>query len=250
MHQYLLLLLSFFFPFVEPGEHEVADDTSDAGTDDAEDTALAAAGDDADDESDDADSEDDDTADVSAPASRSPRTVSRSDRADEAIRLAREAQEAVARLTPAPRNAQYDDEEVKLRNPDTTELEKWQIQSNRAMRESTMQSRQALFQAQDMADRTQYQAKAMGNSLYSKFEKKVEAELANARNKGGNPPREMVLDLVVGRAIREGNFKPKAEAKKAAIPRGKSPGARSDTQSRGSMTDHQKRTVRLANTQI
>lgn len=249
MKAYLLLLLAFLFPFAEPGEQETADDTSDAGTDDADDTALDASSDDADDASDDADTavEEEETA---APASRASRTAARTDRADEAIRLAREAQEAVARLTPAPRNAQFEEEERKLRDPETSELEKWQIQSNRALRDSQQQSRQALFQAQDMADRTSYQAKAISNPLFSKYEKKVEALLAEARSKGANPNREFCLQLAIGKAILDGNFKAKADAPKKTIARGKSPGARSDTAGRGGMTDHQKRAARLANTQI
>ena len=88
--------------------------------------------------------------------------------------------------------------------------------------------------------------KAASTPIYAKYEKAVEEELTRARANGANPPRELVLDFVIGKAVREGNFKAKTPAK-AAIPRGKTPGARSDTTGRASGTEHQKRAARLAN---
>lgn len=174
---------------------------------------------------------------------------------DRLAAVERSAQEAQTKLEQVLRQAQQrpdptlDEEERKLRDPATSDLERWQIQSNRALRASQMQSQQALFQAQDMADKTTFQVKAASNPLYKKYADKVEAELAKARSTGGNPPRDFVLQVLVGRDILAGNFKP-AATKSTGIARGKPTGARSDTPSRSGMTEHQKRAARLENQQI
>ena len=157
--------------------------------------------------------------------------------------------QAQARQRPDPT---MDEEERKLRDPNTSELEKWQINSNRALRSSAAQSQQALFQAQDMADKTTYQVKAASNPLYSKYEKRVDEELAKARQSGANPTREFILDILVGRDMRMGNFKsaPAVAGKGKVISRGKPTGARSDTPSRGGTSEREKRAARLANIQI
>jgi succinyl-CoA synthetase beta subunit len=69
------------------------------------------------------------------------------------------------------------EEDAKLKDPNTTELEKWQIQSSRAIRQQAAQSNQALFQANDLFDKTQYMAKAAANPIFEKYKDKVEAKL-------------------------------------------------------------------------
>lgn len=255
MNKLLWLLLAFLFPHAEPGE-PAADDTP---AEDAPDDAADEAGDDELDASDDAPA--DDTADVPPPTART-RTPAAPDRSEEAIRVAREAQEAVQRLTPPQRDQAADADAAQLADaqrrldaglitPEAFKLEKWQIESNQALRFSQRQSQQALFQAQDTADKSMYAVKAATNPLYAKYEKQVEEELGRARSKGANPPREMVLDLVLGKALREGNFKAaKAAADKPTIARGRTPGARSDTSARAGASEREKRNARLAKTYI
>lgn len=171
-------------------------------------------------------------------------------RLEAAETAAREAQEQVRTLQRARPDPTADEEERKMRDPATTELEKWQIQSNRALRASQTQSQQALFQAQDMADKTTYTVKSASNPLYAKYQDKVEAELAKARGMGQNASRELILQVLIGRDMLAGNTKAAPKNKANAIPRGKPNAARSDTPSRGGMTEHQKRAARLADTQI
>ena len=210
---------------------------------------------------DDGDSGDDDGAqDIgdggAEPDTPPPKPDAASARLEAAERAAREAQESVQALQRQSQrrpDPSHDEEERKLRDPNTSRLEKWQIESNRSLRQSHQQSANALFQAQDMADKTGYTVKSAANPVYSKYADKVEAELTRARANGANPPREMILQVLLGRDMLAGNFKPAAAkpGKAKDIPRGRSPGARSDTPARGNGgTEHQKRYARLANVPI
>src|ERR1700757_2950485 len=67
------------------------------------------------------------------------------------------AAEAAAR--PPVVDSEFQREEKKLRNPETTELERWQIQSNRTLREAKAEARQARLEAADMIDRTRFESK-------------------------------------------------------------------------------------------
>jgi hypothetical protein len=230
-----MLLLAFLFPMatepadVDPPE-DATDDTDDAAGEDVAETA---------------DETSEDVAETDKPDP--------SERVKEVERIALEAQEQVRTLQrQATQRADptLDEEERKLRDPATSELEKWQINSNRALRSSQQASQQALFQAQDMADKTGYQVKAASNPIYGKYEKRVEAELTKARNAGQNVGRELILAVLIGRDQLAGNFKPAAAKSGKVIARGKPTGARSDTPARSGMSDREKRAARLANVQI
>ena len=230
MSALLRWLLAFLFPRVdEPDTQDATDKAEDAPADDADDTDEAA---------DDTTEAADDKPDPAAQATA---------RATEAERIAREAQEQVQRLQAQAQKPDplADEEERKLRDPNTSDLEKWQIQSNRALRASQQQSQQALFQAQDMADKTAYTTKGISNPIYSKYADRVETELGKARANGSNVPREVILQLLIGRDMLAGQFK----AKPAATPvnRGKPNAARSDVGRRGSQSEHDKRRARLEN---
>ena len=233
MSNLLRLLLMFICPMAddpEPPEPEAEVELDDPADDPADDPDIKAAA--------------DEPEDAPDPAAK----------VREVEAIAREAQEQVRQLqAQASRRTDpaLDEEERKLRDPNTSELEKWQINSNRALRSSAQASQQALFQAQDMADKTTYQVKAASNPLYSKYEKRVDEELAKARQSGANPTREFILDILVGRDMRMGNFKSAPAAGKGkVIARGKPTGARSDTPSRGGASEREKRAARLANIQI
>jgi len=229
VNTFLLWLLAYLFPHATDGEVDPTEDDPDDGATDTEDDTEA-------------------EPEVEATAEEKP------DRVEEALRTAREATEQVAvlqRQAQTRSDPSHDEEERKLRDPATTDLEKWQIQSNRALRASQLQSSQALFQAQDMADKTTYQIKAAANPVYDKYKDKVESELAKARAQGSNIQREVILQVLIGRDMLAGNFKAAAAKVKAKdIPRGKSPGARSDTPSRAGGTEHQKRIARLQDVHI
>lgn len=165
--------------------------------------------------------------------------------------------EAARRGTPttAPRatnQSEFDEEEARLRDPNITEDERWRIQSNRALRDSHRLSQQALFQAQDLNDRTAFQAKFSADPRRQKYEPRIEAELQKMRQNGQNAPREALYYLMLGKDIAEGRLKPKAKPRTPAadVPRGRSPGVRSDVSARGAKTEHEKRRARLENMQI
>jgi hypothetical protein len=224
----LALLLAFLFP----------------GVDDPEPTDPVDAAPDATDEVDDSAEEIDASAADDKPEDKPDPTLAR---VSEAERIAREAQEQVQRLQQQAQRPDplLDEEERKLRDPNTSDLEKWQIQSNRALRASQHQSQQALFQAQDMADKTAYTTKGITNPIYSKYADRVESELAKARANNSNVPREVILQLLIGRDMLAGQFKAKPAA--APVSRGKPNAARSDVSRRGSQSEHDKRRARLEN---
>ena len=238
---FLLRRLGYFFPLVadpdpDPPEVDEVDDTvDDSGEDDLPEDPTP---------------EDDEIHADLAVTAKPRRDDDLRARVDAAERRADEAAREVAALK-SPRTSDEDriraDEDARLRAADTSDMEKWQIQANRALRESQAQSRAALARAEDLSDLTAYQAKAIKNPTYAKFADKVEAKLKTARSQGQNVPRELILQLLVGEAVLNGK---RAAPKPAAPSRGKPNAARSDVPTRGNMSDRQKRAARLANTQI
>lgn len=231
-------LLAFLFPMVGPGEEDAGD--------------LEGEGDDAGDLEGEGDDAGDDDGDDGKTGAVKPDP--HEERVTAAEKLAREANEQVQALQRAAQNRpdpSADEEERKLRDPAVSDLEKWQIRSNRALLQSQLQSQQALFEAKDMADSTNYMAKSVSNPLYSKYKDKVEAELTKARSMGANPPREFLLERAIGRDMLAGNFKTKTTPVPAKqINRGKPNSARSDTPSRSGASDRDKRAARLQNINI
>jgi hypothetical protein len=146
----------------------------------------------------------------------------------------------------------FDEEERRLRDASTSDMDRWQIQANRTLRDTQRQATQALQQAQDMADRTQFQAGYASDPRRSKYSDRVEAELSRARANGQNASREAIYYYMLGKDIAEGKLKAKVKAKAPAadVPRGRPAGVRSDVPARGAKSDHQKRAERLANMNI
>ena len=148
----------------------------------------------------------------------------------------------------------YQHEEQRLRAQDLSDQERWQIEANRTLRASQRQSQQALAQANDMADRTSFQTKAIGNATMQKYADRVEKELEKMRAKGQSAPRLALYHYMLGQDIDSGKFKAKTTTtgpkKLPESARGRTTGARSDVQAKSGKTDHQKRMARLANIQI
>lgn len=147
-----------------------------------------------------------------------------------------------------PVDPDFQREEERLRAADITDTERWQIQSNRVLRDNQRLANQALFQAQDLNDRTAFQAKIASDPHRARYQDRVEQALAEERRQGRNASREAIYYHMLGKDIAEGKLKPKAKAKTPAadIPRGRSPGVRSNVQGGGrGATEHQKRAARL-----
>jgi hypothetical protein len=219
----LAKLLAYLFPGID-GEN---DDPVDTGNDDAGGS----------DDADDLDLPDFDDSEPPAASARAPRD----DRDERLARLEAEVErrgrlaEEARRSAAAPVDTEFQREEERLRSPDTTDLERWQIQSNRTLRATQQQAQQAMVQAQDMMDRANFQSKAASDPRRTKYESRVEEAVAQERAAGRIASREAVYYYMLGKDIAEGKVKskPKAVSSAPAVPRGKSPAVRSDVQGRG-----------------
>jgi hypothetical protein len=167
-----------------------------------------------------------------------------------------EREAAELRVRHAPRQDDVTaQEDAKLADPKTPDLEKWQIQANRTLRSNTNAAQMALAQAHDVADRTAFASIAMTDPTAKKYEARVEQELAKARASGQNPSREGLYTYLLGKDMREGKFKKKAappgDKPSSNVNRGKLPGARSDVSGKGApKSEHEKRRARLQDQQI
>ncbi|WP_157646736.1 hypothetical protein [Burkholderia ubonensis] len=143
-------------------------------------------------------------------------------------------------------------EEERLRDPNLDPMERWQIESNRSIRANQQMAAQALFQAQDLNDRTAFEAKIASDPHRARYRDRVEAAVQEERRQGRNASRESVYYFMLGKDIADGKLKPKAKPKTPAadIPRGKPPGVRSTVPNARGQTEHQKRAARLADVNI
>lgn len=174
---------------------------------------------------------------------------------ERADRFEREAADLRARHAP-----RQDDESARedaiLKDPASTDLQKWQVTANRQLRAGSSAAQTALMQAEDVRDQTAFSRLAMSEpALHKRYEAKVEEELGNARKQGYNPKREFIYNQLIAKDMREGKFKKKAapaadDAKGRTVNRGKLPGVKSDVGGRGGLSEHEKRRARLENVQI
>lgn len=189
----------------------------------------------------------------------SPRRVARQE--DPAVKAALERAErleadvrALQRgpAAPSEEQRQFQDEQRQLDDPNTDPNVKWQIQSNRVIRQTQQQAQQALLQAQDMQDQAKFLSKASTDPRRAKYSDRIEKELQTMRSQGRNIDRDSLYAYMLGKDIIDGKLKPaaKKQSAAAAVPRGRSPAVRGDVNARGSRTEHQKRAERLANMNI
>jgi hypothetical protein len=172
-----------------------------------------------------------------------------------ADRFERELSEIKGRQSQPPIDEITRQEEDRLRDAKTSDLEKWQIQANRELRRGRSEAQLALAQAQDISDKTSFSRIANTNpTLYKRYESRVEEELAKMRSRGYNASREAIMDNLIGKDMREGKFAKKKQAEsdtnKKTVERGRLPGARSDVAGKNAMSEHEKRRQRLENQQI
>lgn len=169
----------------------------------------------------------------------------------EARRMAEERMRGAPGAGPAV-DPTFQQEEERLRDPNLSDQERWQINSNRTLRESRNAANAALFQAQDLNDRTVFESKVASDPHRARYRDRVEAALAEERRHGRNASREAIYYHMLGKDIADGKLKPKAKAKSGAadVPRGRSPAVRSNVTGSRNQTEHQKRAARLANVNI
>lgn len=163
---------------------------------------------------------------------------------------------ADASRSPAPTvpvaDRDFEAEEARLRDPNLDPMERWQIQSNRTLRQSQQAAQAALFQAQDLRDQTLFESKIASDPHRARYRDRVEQAVLDERRAGRNASREAVYYYMLGKDIADGKLKPKAKAKTPAadVPRGKTPGVRSNVPPARGQTEHQKRAARLADVNI
>lgn len=149
-------------------------------------------------------------------------------------------------LRPKPVDAEFEREEAILRDPKTTETQKWQIGANRTLRESKRSADSALAQARDISDRTSFDIACSKNKRLASVKNDVEEHLKKLAAQGQSAPREAVATFLLGQRVLNAPERKPAPA----VDRGKTPGARSDVRAKGATTEQQKRTERLRGVQI
>lgn len=189
-----------------------------------------------------------------------PAPAARGTEADRLARLEAEVErrgrirdEEMRRTPAAPAvDPEFQREEERLRAPDTTEMERWQIQANRTLRQTQMEAQRARMEASDLMDRTRFESKFNSDPRRAKYADRVEEAIAQERAQGRSASRESVYYYMLGKDIADGKLKPKAKAKvpAAEVPRGRAPNARSDVASRRGNTEQDKRRARLENMNI
>ena len=188
-------------------------------------------------------------------------TRERAQKAEEQLRQAQAELEAARRQPMQQQNQQpteeqrvWQQEEEVLRNPESTDWQRYAVQANRQARLANSNSQNALRRAEDMADVAKFEQLAVTKpKLFNEYKDRVEAELTRLRANGSNAPREELLALLVGRDLRDGKLKPSAAStKKTGAGRGTTPGVRSDVNTSGGtrMSDAEKRAKRLENIRI
>lgn len=150
---------------------------------------------------------------------------------------------------PAQSNEQrlFEEEEKLLRASDTTELRKWQINSDRTLRASQRMAQNAEMRAIDAADRSEFEALIAREPRLKRFAAEVEKIKGEANAAGMYPKREFLLDIAIGKAVRSAKPKAKPAAAKPAtvVERGRPASPRGDVHARAGNSDRDKRRARL-----
>lgn len=207
-------------------------------------------------------SEDDNLPDDDLEASE-PKKIGR--REQEMIRLRERAQEAEDRerrvreeldaarqstqARPDPDKEIWEQEEAILKNPNADQWQKYSVQSARDARAAKREAANARLDAMDMVDKTKFDLYATTNpKVYEKYKDRVEQALQRVRAQGQNLPREVILQLELGKDLLTGKTKsaekPKRERQAPpAVPR-------SDSSGRGKMSEREARAKRLENVNL
>lgn len=171
------------------------------------------------------------------------------DAEDRIKRMEADAEERNRQPVAPPPDRAHAEEEARLRDPDVSDLEKWQIQANRQLRENNRQNAMAMAQVQDMSDKSRFDALAVSKPvIHKRYADRVEAELNKMRKTGQNAPREAILRFLIGNDALEGKLSTKKSTgarKTGGVDRGRTPGARTDVQAKGRMTEHERLEKRL-----
>jgi hypothetical protein len=186
-------------------------------------------------------------------------TRERAQKAERELATARAELEAARRpqqsgtQQPTPDQVLWQQEEETLRNPELSDWQRYAINSARGARQAQAASQQALAQAQDMADRTAFQAIATTKpKTFEAYKDRVEAKVQELRARGVNVPRDVILKTMLGEDMLAGKLKTpeKVKPSNGAAPR-RAPRSDVATGSPGGrMSDAERRAKRLENVRI
>jgi len=190
--------------------------TTDQGGDDdlpPEDPPDPGDGDPLDDSSDDLSADQSNEQPTRGPGRREQAVIEARRRAQDAERerdQARSQLEAHQRSqTQTAEQRQWQEEENILRNPQSTDEQRYWVNANRTLRATQRDAAQARIDAADARDISAYDASARSYPTMEKYRDRVEQFVETIRRNGGTPPpRQVLFDTLLGRDIREGKFKP------------------------------------------
>ena len=147
-------------------------------------------------------------------------------------------------------------EDAVLNNPESTDWQRYSVQSARDAREAKQAGQVALREARDINDKASFSQKFATTQpkTYGFYAPKVEERLREIRARGQDATREDVYAFLMGKDMAEGKLKTsaKAEGKIGGVNRGSTPKARSDVSTKESsrMSDAERREKRLENVRI
>jgi hypothetical protein len=246
----LLKLLSYLFPGVG-GDGTVDQPNSDDPPPDDTDTDDDAPPDDTVD--DDGSADDPPPQGQRGPGRREREIIELRERAQRAERERDEARNTPrGPAQPTPQQRQWDEEEAVLRNPESTEMQRWTVNSNRLLRQTQSQAAEALARAEDARDAAAFDRAAAKNpALFDKYRDKVEEIVKSERQAGRMVQRENVMAFVIGQAMMSGNLKSKpgntGKTTNTVLRGQPNTNARSDVPRKGGQTEQEKRRARLEN---
>lgn len=156
---------------------------------------------------------------------------------------------------PTHEQTMREQEDAILRNPESTDWQRYAVQSARDARMANTNSQAAIREARDLADRSAFERIASTKpKTHAAYKDKVEDLLKKIRSNGNDAPREELLAILVGRDMLAGKLKSteKSVSKTGGAKRGTTPGARSDVSSSGGgrLSEAEKRAKRLENVRI
>lgn len=141
-------------------------------------------------------------------------------------------------------------EDAILSNPESTDWQKYSVQSARDAREAKHAAARSIYEARDIADKSEFRQLAVTKpKSYEKYKDRVE----KLRKTLPDVPRMELYALEMGRDMRDGKIgsTEKSAKPKGGADRGKTPGVTSNVSAKGGkLTDAEKRIKRLENVRI
>lgn len=271
MSYLLRLLLAFFYLGIE-GDDDDTPDPQDAAPGDDDNEIPSDQRVDADDEPDGIDAMFD-SATIEPEAKKDTRvdkTAQRKQEIADAAALAAAAAVRASQPAPQPQNfvdPQFAEEEEQLRavraTGDQDQIQRWEwwIRDNREKRNTNRMAQMAALRAQETDDKADFrEVRDTHPKRYAAYKERVEKLHQDLMARGSYVSRRILMRQLMGEDIDTGKVKMKTRTKAepaeargpniVRIDRGRSPTMRGDVSGKGRMTEHQKRTQRLANEKI